>query len=66
MTTKASEQALEKAVTKARDKSAATNHRHSIWLTREGEFRVRPMFEKVSPLWTLVQHVPSEKELGRG
>lgn len=57
--------ALDKAIAKAREKSAAMNHRHSIWLTREGEFRVRPMSEKVSPLWTFVQHVPSDKEMGR-
>lgn len=55
--------ALEDAIAKARAKTAQSHHRHSIWLTREGEFRVRPMFEKVSPLWFFVRHVPSEDEL---
>jgi hypothetical protein len=51
---------LETAITKAQEKAEQSHHRQSIWLTKEGEFRIRPMFEKVSPLWTLVQHVPSE------
>ena len=55
--------ALDTAIAKAREKARQSNHRQSIWLTREGELRVRPMFEKVSPLWTLVRHVPSEDEL---
>jgi len=50
-------------VAKARAKAAQSNRRQSIWLTREGEYRVRPMFEKVSPLWSLVRHVPSDDEL---
>jgi len=50
-------------VAKARTKATQSNRRQTIWLTREGEFRIRPMFEKVSPLWSLVRHVPSEDEL---
>jgi len=60
---KAKPGALEDAIAKARAKTEQSNHRHSIWLTRDGEFRVRPMFEKVSPLWFLVRHVPSDDEL---
>jgi hypothetical protein len=55
--------ALGIAITKARAKSDQTNRRHSIWLTRDGEYRVRPMFESVNPLWTFVRNVPSDKEL---
>ena len=54
--------ALGIAVTKASAKAAQSNQRQSIWLTEEGEFRVRPMFEKVSPLWTLVRHLSPEDE----
>ena len=50
-------------VAKARTKATQSNRRQTIWLTREGEFRIRPMFEKVSPLWSLVRHVPSDDEL---
>ena len=60
---KAKPGALEDAVAKARAKTEQSHHRHSIWLTRDGEFRVRPMFEKVSPLWFFIRHVPSEDEL---
>jgi hypothetical protein len=62
---KAKPGALEDAIAKARAKTEQSHHRHSIWLTREGEYRVRPMFEKVTPLWFFVRHVPSEEELGR-
>jgi hypothetical protein len=55
--------ALEDAIAKARVKTEQSHHRQSIWLTREGEFRVRPMSEKVSPLWFFVRDVPSEDEL---
>ena len=55
--------ALEDAIAKARAKTEQSHHRQSIWMTREGEFRARPMFEKVSPLWFFVRHVPSEDEL---
>jgi hypothetical protein len=55
--------ALEDAISKARVKTEQSHHRQSIWLTREGEFRVRPMSEKVSPLWFFVRDVPSEDEL---
>lgn len=57
--------ALEGAISKAREKAAQSNRRHSIWLTRDGEYRVRPMFEKVSPLWSFVRHVPSDEEMRR-
>jgi hypothetical protein len=50
-------------VAKARTKATQSNRRQTIWLTREGEFRIRPMFEKVSPLWSFVRHVPSDDEL---
>jgi hypothetical protein len=55
--------ALEDAVDKARAKTEQTHRRHSVWLTREGEYRVRPMGEKVTPLWFFVRDVPSEEEL---
>jgi len=55
--------ALENAVAKARTETTRSNRRQTIWQTREGEYRVRPMFEKVSPFWSLVRHVPSDDEL---
>lgn len=55
--------ALEDAMTKARAQVARSDHRQSIWMTRDGELRVRPMFETVSPLWFFVRHVPSDDEL---
>lgn len=54
---------LEIAVAKARAKTTQTNRRHSIWLTKDGEYRVRPMFESVNPLWVFVRNVPSDEEL---
>jgi len=55
--------ALEDAIAKALAKTEQSHRRHSIWLTRDGEYRVRPMGEKVTPLWFFVRDVPSEDEL---
>jgi hypothetical protein len=57
--------ALEAAVSKARAKADESNRRQTVWRTENGEFRVRPMGEKVNPLWWFVRHVPSEAELRR-
>ncbi len=47
--------ALDDVIAKARVKTEQSHRRHSIWLTREGEFRVRPMGETVSPLCFFVR-----------
>jgi len=55
--------ALEAAIAKARTKSSESNRRQTVWRTENNEFRVRPMGEKVNPLWWFVRHVPSDAEL---
>ena len=55
--------ALDAAITKARTESLRSNRRQTVWRTETDEFRVRPMGEKVNPLWWFVRHVPSDAEL---
>jgi len=55
--------ALDAAVAKARTKASESNRRQTVWRTENDEFRVRPMGEKVNPLWWFVRHVPSDAEL---
>jgi hypothetical protein len=55
--------ALDAAIAKARTKASESNRRQTVWRTENDEFRVRPMGEKVNPLWWFVRHVPSDAEL---